>query len=210
MLSRWPRSRWTSPQRLLLAALLFTLSSSLFLTRLTSADSSCDADSSSSDCGASLSPASSFDPYAPPAVALAEEELPSAAGARVKHLWTTPVLVTQVQLPASDVGAFNRALSKRAQSAMQALLRKRKREADREKKQRAKDGAIVDASAPPSPSSEDASSVLHRGDSAQGINEQFFAWQKEQHARGKDADSQSSRDSQTTEKPRLQPRRRGV
>jgi hypothetical protein len=85
-------------------------------------------------------------------------------------MWTTPLFITQPRF--RDVAAFNRALSQRALDAFEALLA---RDATSSNNKIGTSSASATARDP---------SQLHRGDSAAGANERFFAWQRDQHALG--------------------------
>jgi len=119
----------------------------------------------------SCTPAAAYDSYRPAATLGTDA---AAEPPRIQHMWTTPLFITQPRF--RDVAAFNRALSQRALDAFEALL--------------ARDAADSNNKIGTSSSSATANdpSQLHRGDSAAGANERFFAWQRDQHALGSRAE----------------------
>ncbi len=155
-------------RRLTLAACLLLLC--IPTSASATADAACDA-ASDVTCNAA---AAAYNPYAPSAVA---EGADAAAPPNVQHMWTTPLFITRAKL--KDPVAFNSALSKRALNAFEGLLTR----------SQAAEGAAQIGSAGADVSSSDASLQLHRGDSAEGANEAFFIWQRDQHALGSRAEA---------------------
>lgn len=107
-----------------------------------------------------------FDPHAPSTATSTTSEPSSSSNPKLMHLWTTPIFIAQPNL--RDTITFNRALSQRATTAFRLIQ------------------ARVTALA--ASSSEHSTSSSHRGDHANGVNEQFFQWQREQHALGTKAE----------------------
>lgn len=90
---------------------------------------------------------------------------------RIKHMWTTPVLISSLvynNMDTVSIIEFNKALSEKAMNTWQKFVTTKKPNSP--------------ASLSSSSASASSSESLLRGDSSSGLNEQFFAWQQDQHA----------------------------
>lgn len=83
-----------------------------------------------------------------------------SSNTQLMHMWTTPLFIARPKM--RDIATFNEALSQRAIDAFNSIA--------------------TDALA--------TASDIYRGDDAQGINEKFFQWQREQHELGLKAERQ--------------------